>query len=581
MSSGNRRPYEDATVLDQDFLDDCRDNLETKIEMTVDIETPTGFIRASDRPKYVGSVYYDNRLIFPTINRTVGEWLSPTLEFSILKIELNNADGEYDAFLPGGADYDGFIGKTVQVKIGLRDIASTYRTIFSGIISDVGGFSRTVRSIVISARDDYEKLDVVFPQTTLTSTVFPDIGESVAGTVLPIIYGDWTVSGNPQTNNASVPGIVVNEQDPDVNGEPDDTTPRTVDVHVYISANENRSLDTSAIYLKRGDKFHILDSADINSVVQNRHFKIEQEGTTQLDIDGSLVDYKYESGDEFFVKVTGQAIAPTTHENIVAQAQDILTRYTTATVADLDLPSWIQFTNKSASPNNIFSIKSRVWIQEPESTIQFALSLLEQVRVEAFLNSDLKLELTSLHFDNWDDNPTFTVDNFDVVEGSFQPQQDVRNTFNRAQAVFAFLPDINENSQRSSIFNVADSITQMKREISKEIAFPNLYESADVVNQLKEILKIAASGYEHIKCDLTWRALLLDIGDFVSLNVQIGSTVYQNVPCLIRDIGYDPEGIKIPLKLWSMQLIPFGTYPGVSNTVGGESITVDEETPTP
>jgi hypothetical protein len=206
---------------------------------------------------------------------------------------------------------------------------------------------------------------------------------------------------------------------------------------------------------------------------------------------------------------------------------------------------------------------------------------LEQVRVEAFLNSDLKLELTSLHFDDWDDSPSFTVDNFDIVEGSFQPQQDVRNNFNRAQAVFSFLPDINENSQRSNIFNVPAAVTQMKREISKEIAFPNLYESADVVNQLKEILKIAASGYEHIKCDLTWRSMLLDIGDFISLNVQIGSAVYQAVPCLIREIGYDPEGIKIPVRLWSMQLVPFGAFPGVSNTVGGEAAVIVEELPAP
>lgn len=580
MSSDDRRPYLSATVLDQAFLNECRDNLETKIEMIVDIETPTGFIRASDRPKYVGSVYYDNRLVFPEIKRTVGEWLSPLLEFSVLKLELNNADGEYDEFLPGGANYDGFIGKTVTVKIGLRDIGATYRTIYSGRISDVGGFSRTVRSIIISSRDDYEKLNVVFPTATLTVASFPNIGEGVAGTILPVIYGDWTVSGNPQTDQASVPGFVVNEQDPNVNGDPDDTTPRTVDVHVYISVNENRSFDTTGVYLKRGESFTNFDSADINSVVSNRHFKIEQENvTTVFDDDGSSILYKYAPGDEFFVKVEGQAfIVGVTYDNIVSQARDILLRYTTALAGDIESVSWSFYETKAASPNNISTIKSRVWIQEPQSAIEYALSLLEQVRVEAFINSDLEIELTSLHFNDWDDTPSFTVDNFDIVEGSFSPQLDIRNNFNRAQGVFAFLPDIDENSQSTSIFKNTAAVTQMGREISKQVVFPNLYESADVVNQLKEILKIASSGFEHVQCDFTWRSLLLDIGDFVSMNVQIGSTVFENVPCLIREIGYDPNGIRIPVRLWSMQLIPFGTFAGVPNTVGGESVTIDEET---
>ena len=579
MSSDERRPYLSATILDQAFLNDCRDNLETKIEMIVDIETPTGFIRASDRPKYVGSVYYDNRLIFPTINRTVGEWLAPLLQFSVLKLELNNADGEYDQFLPGGPNYDGFIGRTVRVKIGLRDIESTYRTIFSGRISDVGGFSRTVKSIIISSRDDYEKLDVEFPVTSLTVASFPDIGERSAGVVLPVIYGDWTVSGNPQTNQASVPGFVVNDQDPNVNGGPDDIIPRTVDVHVYISANVNRSFDTDGVYLKRGDTFSKFNLADINSVVDNRHFKIEQDAvTTVFDEDGALIPYKYTSGDEFFVLVQGQAIAPGFHENIVSQAQNILLTYTDAVLGDFETTSWNFYASKPAAPNNIFTIKSRVWIQDPQSAIQYALSLLEQVRVEAFINEELKIELTSLHFDDWNDSPSYTIDNFDVVEGTFGPELDIRNNFNRARAVFAFLPDIKDNSQTTSTFKNTGAITQMGRDITQQVVFPNLYQSADVVNQLKEILKISSSGFENIKCDLTWRSMLLDIGDFVSLNVQIGSTVFEKVPCLIREIGYNADGIRIPVRLWSTQLIPFGTYLGVPNSVGGESVTIDEET---
>ena len=48
MSSSDRRQYLTSTVLDQDFLDASHDNLENQLELIVDIETPTGFIRASD-----------------------------------------------------------------------------------------------------------------------------------------------------------------------------------------------------------------------------------------------------------------------------------------------------------------------------------------------------------------------------------------------------------------------------------------------------------------------------------------------------------------------------------------------------
>ena len=236
-------------------------------------------------------------------------------------------------------------------------------------------------------------------------------------------------------------------------------------------------------------------------MVDNRHFKIEQEAVTQIfDDEGNAVPYKYSPGDEFFVKVLGQEVVGF-NDNLVAQAESILLTYTDATAGDFDTTSWAFYKTKAGSPNNISTIKSRIWIQEPESAIEFALSLLEQVRLEAFIDENLKIKLTSLHFDDWDDTPNFTVDNFDVVEGTLQPQLDIRNNFNRAQAVFSFLPDINQNSQRSSIYKNIPAVTQMTREISKEIAFPNLYEVGDVVNQLQEILKIASSGFEHIICD--------------------------------------------------------------------------------
>lgn len=204
--------------------------------------------------------------------------------------------------------------------------------------------------------------------------------------------------------------------------------------------------------------------------------------------------------------------------------------------------------------------------------------MLEQVRLEMFVSRDLLLKISSLHFEDFNSAPTFRISNFDVEEKSLSPKLDERNNFNRAQGVYSFLPDINENAFKTSVYNNAAAITQQKGEISKEIVFPNLYVLTDVNYQLIEIIRLASSAYEHVLLNLTWRSLLLDVGDFVFLDVKIGSTIYDSIPCSIREIGYDPEGIKLPVRLWSYQVVPFPGFAGASGSVGGFNATITEET---
>ena len=91
-------------------------------------------------------------------------------------------------------------------------------------------------------------------------------------------------------------------------------------------------------------------------------------------------------------------------------------------------------------------------------------------------------------------------------------------------------------------------------------------------------MKLASAYLEVIDVKLTWRAMLKDIGDFILLSTDIVSTIMTDVPCMIRDIGYDPKGLMIPVKLWSFQMCPFTGYaPGYAGTVGGESATITEE----
>jgi hypothetical protein len=217
-------------------------------------------------------------------------------------------------------------------------------------------------------------------------------------------------------------------------------------------------------------------------------------------------------------------------------------------------------------------------VQEAKQAMTYALQMLEQVRLEAFIDRDLKIKMNSLHFDDYVASPTFTIKNWDVEKESFKTTIDERNNFNRAQGFFNFLPSTGENAYQTRIYKNAAAITQMGKDISKRVEFPNLYKTEDVETQLVEILRLASSALEIVDVNLTWRALLKDIGDFVYIDVKIGSAIFNNVPAMIREIGYDPQGIKIPVKLWSMMMVPFSGYePGFSGTVGGYNATIVAE----
>ena len=568
MSGSDRRSYLTATVLDQTLLNNCADNFSTRIEMVVEIEKPGGgFIYASDRNKYVGNTFYEALLVFPTIARTVGEWLSPTLQFSTITLELSNADGRFNTYLPGGATYNSFIGRQIQVKIGIAQQASTYFTIFKGKITEVGGFSRGTYSVTFIARDDYELLNVAFPKTALTRGVYPDLADNIAGQILPVIYGDWTVNLDPDP--AVIPIYILNGGSANVIGGSRNN------LQVRIAEHDLSYFDPNNVYFQKSDVFFLVDQLDIVNInVNNNYFEIKQNSKNWTEGNNK---YFFEKDDKFLVRVKGKDLGAY-DDNIVWQARDILITQGLALSGDFDA-NWATFRDKASPPQSAIStIKSRIWENEPKPVMEFALSLLEQVRLEAFVDENLKLKINSLHFENWNASPSFTVKNWDVVEKSLKPKTDERNNFNRAQATFDFNPNRNEQARSSSIYNNAASFTQIGRFISKRIEFPNLYILSDVQYQLIEILRISSSLFEIVECSLTWRALLLDVGDFVFLNIEIGSVIYENVPAMIRSKGYDPAGIQIPVTLWCMQLLPFPGYtPGYSGTVGGYNQSITQE----
>jgi hypothetical protein len=595
MSTSDRRPYLSATVLDQELLDDSADNLSHRLEMIAKIETPNRTIYVSDRAKFVDNVYYAPKVIFPSIKRTVGEWLAGSLQFESLEISINNADEEYNDILPGGDDYDGFVGTQITVSVGLGEIGTTYTVLFKGKVTEDAGFQRSHTEFTLIARSNSEVANQVIPVQTLNDTDFPDIEDEFKGLSAPIIYGDWTTSlelkkldpDDVDSDAAAVghvPAFPVNGANVAVNKALDDPSAGDTDLRLVISGTPISVFTTSEVYLLRGNKYFKFDVGDITIVpsTDNTVFDIEQKNLT---IDGKA--WIYENGDNFFVKVKGVDLGAY-DDNLVAQAKDILLEVDGVTSFDIDDTTWDAFRDKaSPSVSDITSIKSRVWLQDPQPAFEYVLSMLEQVRLEAFVNRYGDFALTSLHFDefgnNFDPDTNFKIRNWDIVKDSMKPNIDELNNFNRAKADFDFNPAKGENRLSTLTYKNDAAVTQAGgRKISKLITFPNLYILSQVVAQLGEIIKLASATSELIDIRLNLRAFLLDIGDFVTLNIDIGSINYTDQPAVLRDAGYDPEGPSIIAKLWNFQLVNFppGTgigHTGPAGTVGGFDAVITED----
>lgn len=651
MSSANRKKYLTATVLDQGFLDDAHDSLVNQLEMIVDIEAPDGsFIRASDRHKYVGGVFYEALLKFPAIERTLGDWLSGETQYSDIRLELSNADKRFNRFMPTGSDYSSWVGNTVTVRLGLRDVESTYFKIFTGLVTQVAGFGRSTYSIFITARDKNDRLTVTNPTTIFGRTSYPKINADTAGTFVPIIYGDWTVRVSGPLG--SVPAFVVNSLDPMVDREtardvafllgtpatftiqnhffeandvvrletdgtiPDgfaidtdyfvyvsnannfglsatsggsligssggnvgqlrikgSSTTSARNVQLVISENDLSFFDTSNVWLKRGDaKFRVASSDVVSVGAGNKSFQVRQ-GTGATTV-AEAAAFLFQSGDEFFVRVKGKTIAGGNSDNPVSQAKDMLLSSGVISAPEFD-SNWTTFETKLASK------KSRIWLQESTPLITYVGSLLEQVRLELFTSKDSKLKISSLHLDDIAAaflTPVLTIKNWDVERSSLKLEIDDRNNFNRAKAAYAFLPDVKENGYFTRVWKNTASISAVGREISKQISLPNLYIEADAVTEVQEILRLSSAFFEVMTCGLTWRSVLLEPGDVCALSVKIGASQFDNAPILIRSIGYESEGLKLTVRMWSFQMIQLLTYsPGFAGMTGGLSATLAEE----
>ena len=577
MSSRNRKEYETSNIIDQAFLNNCHDNLVNQLEMVAEISLPSGSgfltdtIYVSDRNKYVGQHFYDARVKFPPISRTIGEIISPVVEFSSIKLNINNADGKFNSVLPGGANFAGIVGQNVKVRMGLRDVEATYITIFEGTVSEVGGFGRTTESFFISARDKFDKLKTTFPTTVFTEADYPDVSASVVGKGIPYILGDWTVNLNP-ASGSSIPAFPINGANASV-------LAGTTNVDLIISVNVNTQFNSANVVLQRGDEFFPFNAADVTTInIDKNRFQIKQGGSGGItSIDGS--PWTFKEGDKIWTQVKGKDLGSggIYNNNAVEQARDLLLTYGGAVGGDFD-SSWDAFRDKAAPAfSAVFNIKSRVWAQKVKPALQSALSLLEQVRLEAFIARSQLIKITSLHWEDFEDAPAIQIENWDVELGSFTPQIDQRNNINRAKSFYNFLPDFDGEFSETGFFRNQPSIDQAKL-VEKGLVFPNLHVRIDVENQTKELMKITSGWMELPTCGQTWRSLLIDIGDFVQLKIDIGGIQFDGVPCMVRDVSYIADGLKLKFKYWSFLTSPYKAWAGVGGgIITGQNATITEE----
>lgn len=555
MSTSNRMPYLTANTLTQELLNNCADNLLCSLNMICEIEAPNGdIIKASDRNIYVGEEFFEALLTFPEITRTIGEWLSPEVEFSTLQLQLSNVDGRFNNYLPSGVDYASWIGNSVTVKLGLSDKASTYFTIFSGKITDVGGFKRDTKSIILIARDAYDKLNVQFPNVAFGTTAYPYLENDKEGLIIPLIFGDWTVN-NP--TSVSIPAIVVNGNDGSVYASPWNK------IKCVISVNALAFFDTAKVYYKKSSDLFLIPSGNISNVnVDNNYFEITQGFTYGAD----ATVYEFTTGDEFYVSVKGEVA---TGDNLLTQAKKILTLYGGVLVGELS-SDWAYFETKLAS------VKSRIWVQEQQSVIQYVSSMLEQVSLEPFIDKNLKISINALQFDEFVASPNYTLKNWDIEKDSLNLVIDEKTNINKMQGVYNYQPISKENGFNTAFYVNNAAIAQIGKTITKQIVFPNLYIATDAEYYTQQILKLSSSYFEIVECNLTWRNILKDIGDFVLLKLNVGESAnFDYVPALIRQVSYDPNGFKLRVKLWSFQMMPFGSWnPGYAGIVGGQNAVI-------
>lgn len=575
-----RTAYEDATSLSQAMLDETFRGGENQIEfigtLTKTVDGTPYTWRFADRPKFVGDNFYEGRARFPKVKRTIGELQAPSIQFSQIEIELANMDGFYNEYLAGGASYFPLIGAQVTLQVGLRDESGSFLTVFDGFVPEEDGFAIGLESITIRATDRFNSLNRANPLPVINDTDFPSAPDDSLGKIIPMVIGDWEAGYNYTANAGKVTAS-------------DGATPTPNSAEVLVDAPNSFYGGTIGYYVGGGYFVFSIGSAGGTSITPDTIAKVHiKRGDTMFQCDfnatpqnpggvgywcalvnglinaadGTTFPYVYQNGDLAIIAVK-VPYAVGKYSNPIEIAELILTGLGGASALDFDTSSWTALKTK-ATPvqSDMTSIKARVWIgEEKDSVLGVALGLLEQVRVEAFVNLAGDIALVALHPEDWETPSSFTrLDQVELDEDKTKVTADERTFFNQASLNYAFTPVTKKTERGTKQRKNQTSIDRSGKTVAKVIDVPWLYEETDAVNQLDEFLRFYSMGIHYVDVEAAWVHLRRDLGEFVQLNYEVGGLEYDAAPTIIRDVSVIPETGAVQLRLLSLANFPYAEY---------------------
>ena len=564
-ADARRGYYDNAIELNQAVLDAALAGMENQIQFIVDISLPGGdFLRLSDQPLYVGNRFYEGRIKIPKVERKISELLAASLTFSEIQVDINNVDGAYNRYLVGGANYTPFFGQSIELKAGLRDVESSYFTVFKGFVHYEGSVERGSKTFTLRARDQFETLNKPIPLPLINLTDFPLAPQDSLGKRIPMALGDWTYGFN--FNNAA---------DVDVGSEIKVKAKTAagnfgggllgyfVGAGVFVFSIGSYLPDTIlSVLVKRGDNYLVANFTASPTAAAGYWCA---QVLSLIKTDNSSTGYIYQSGDVAAISVK-VPYAVGQYDNAVDQAREVLKTLAGVAVGDFDATSWNTLRAKTSPASGaVANIKSRLWIGEANSgdatVLSAAISLLKQIRADIFIDRNRRVKLLSLALE---DNPQLSavpaVTQYNVLEGTFKPQTDRRNFFNSAAGNYSFNPITGKTAFQTAKRKNSNSIFKSGKEIAKAIDFPNLYIPADVQNQVDEYVRFYSAGLEYVSTTLTWNHIIRDLGDFVTVSFNVGSVSFDRVPMMIRNLSASPESGSVEVLLLSFANLPYPNF---------------------
>lgn len=227
--------------------------------------------------------------------------------------------------------------------------------------------------------------------------------------------------------------------------------------------------------------------------------------------------------------------------------------------------TWEQY----ARDRRVYAYNARLYISENGTkTLDAACALLGEIGFILKMRpvgGELKFTLINDNLDGYQANLfNDVITDYDIEEGSFTEDRETNQYFNICYAKFNYLPSMDDLGEESKAYK---EVNAFKKDLGlnhwfrldKEddhkpcFEFPSLYQYNDVEERLKNTLRIATPNPEMITCTLTWKHILLEVGQFVRMTYGR----YKNAPMMVREVTIDETASRITVKLMNLEQIKF------------------------